>query len=139
MNNYDDIINEPMPKLIHERMSLISRAAQFAPYAALNGYGEIIEETARRVDKKYELTEDEKSILDSKLQIILQEISNTPEITITYFIKDKYKNGGVYETISSNLIKIDKYKNNLILKDKTIINIDNILDIESPLIKQKDY
>ena len=130
MNNYDDIINEPMPKLIRPRMSIYARSAQFAPYAALNGYGEIIDETARRVDKKYILTEDEKSILDSKLQIILQDINNNPEIAITHFIKDKYKDGGVYETITGNIHKIDKYKNAIILKDKTIISIDNILNIE---------
>ena len=46
MNNYDDIINEPMPKLIKPRMSLEARSAQFAPYAALVGYGDAIAETA---------------------------------------------------------------------------------------------
>ncbi len=139
MNNYDDIINEPIPKLIHERMNIISRAAQFAPYAALNGYGEAIDETARRVDSKYILTEDEKSILDSKIHIILSEINKHPEITITYFIKDKYKNGGVYETITGNILKIDKIKNSLILTDKTIIPITNIYDINSPLITNIEF
>ncbi len=132
MNNYDDIINEPIPKLIHERMDILSRAAQFAPYAALTGYGEAIDETARRVDKKYILNEDEKSILDNKLQIIKQEkITN---ITITYFIKDKYKNGGIYDTITGTIHKIDPINNIIILKDKTIIRVDDILDINSDLI-----
>ncbi len=134
MNNYDDIINEPIPKLIHERMNIISRAAQFAPYAALNGYGEAIDETARRVDSKYILTEDEKSILDSKIHIILSEINKHPEITITYFIKDKYKNGGIYDTITGTIHKIDPINNIIILKDKTIIRVYDILDINSDLI-----
>ena len=133
MNNYDDIINEPMPKLIKPRMSLEARSAQFAPYAALVGYGDAIAETARRVDKKIILTEDEKSVLDNKLQIIKQEID--PEITITYFIKDKYKNGGIYDTITGILHKIDTYKNTIVLKDKTIIKLDDIYNIESDSIK----
>ena len=32
------------------RMSLYERAAQFAPFAALDGYSDIIEETASEVD-----------------------------------------------------------------------------------------
>ena len=32
----------------HSRMSLLNRAAQFAPFAALDGYDEAIQEAARR-------------------------------------------------------------------------------------------
>jgi hypothetical protein len=41
MGEYDDIINLPHyePKN-HPRMSMWKRAAQFAPFAALTGYGE---------------------------------------------------------------------------------------------------
>ena len=43
MDHYDDIINLPHyePKH-HPRMSMWSRAAQFAPFAALTGYDEAI-------------------------------------------------------------------------------------------------
>ena len=48
MLKYDDIIGlghwEPKR---HPRMSMEARAAQFAPFAALTGYEEAIEETAR--------------------------------------------------------------------------------------------
>ena len=40
-NDYDDIIN--MPHHVsqrHPQMSMWNRAAQFAPFAALTGYGE---------------------------------------------------------------------------------------------------
>ena len=41
--NYDDIINLPHyePKH-HKRMPPVMRAAQFAPYAALTGYDDVI-------------------------------------------------------------------------------------------------
>jgi hypothetical protein len=48
-NDYDDIINLPHyePKH-HPRMSMWSRAAQFAPFAALTGYDDAIRDTARK-------------------------------------------------------------------------------------------
>lgn len=49
MNDYEDIIRlehpEPDP-LRHPRMSRLERAAQFAPFAALTGFGDMIAETA---------------------------------------------------------------------------------------------
>lgn len=50
MNNYEDIIN--LPHHVSEKrrhMSVHDRAAQFAPFAALTGFEEEIEEAARNV------------------------------------------------------------------------------------------
>ena len=45
---YDDIINLPHPvSQHHPPMPLHDRAAQFAPFAALTGFGAAIQETAR--------------------------------------------------------------------------------------------
>ena len=44
----------------HPQMSMHDRAAQFAPFAALSGHSEAIEETARLADRKIELDEYEK-------------------------------------------------------------------------------
>ena len=55
---YDDIINLPHHvSKRHPQMPLLNRAAQFAPFAALTGYQESIEETARLVEEKIELEE----------------------------------------------------------------------------------
>ena len=46
-NKYDDIIN--LPRHIskkHPQMTIESRAAQFAPFAALTGHADAIRETA---------------------------------------------------------------------------------------------
>ena len=46
---YEDILRHPhhqSPR--HPRMSLRDRAAQFAPFAALNGYDETLQETAAK-------------------------------------------------------------------------------------------
>ena len=46
--NYDDIINLPHHvSAKHPPMHESDRAAQFAPFAALTGYGEVIEDAAR--------------------------------------------------------------------------------------------
>lgn len=48
-HQYDDIIMlEYHGSKRHSRMSLLNRAAQFAPFAALNGYDAAIQEAARQ-------------------------------------------------------------------------------------------
>ena len=47
MGPYDDIINLPHHvSKNHPQMSMLQRAAQFAPFAALTGHDRAIEETA---------------------------------------------------------------------------------------------
>lgn len=48
-DNYGDIINLPHPvSKKHTQMSMMQRAAQFAPFAALTGYDAAINEAARK-------------------------------------------------------------------------------------------
>jgi hypothetical protein len=127
---YDDIINLEHPKLKHPRMSIYNRAAQFSPFAALTGYEDAVKETARLTDKKIIIDEETKVLLDTKLQYINSIIKEKPYITITYFIKDKLKNGGSYNTYSNNIKRIDKLKKELIFLDNKKISISDIIDIE---------
>lgn len=54
-NEYDDIINLEHPtSKRHPRMSMMQRAAQFAPFAALNGHEEAVSETAHRQASLYD-------------------------------------------------------------------------------------
>ncbi len=53
-DKYADIIDLPHHvSTVHPQMSMLSRAAQFAPFAALNGHGEAIEATARRNEAEF--------------------------------------------------------------------------------------
>ena len=55
MSNYDDIIDLPHHvSKDRPRMSMYQRAAQFAPFAALNGHGEAIEQTAKNNAERFE-------------------------------------------------------------------------------------
>ena len=49
MTGYEDIIGlpHPEPPAHHPRMSRLDRAAQFAPFAALTGFGARIEHAAQ--------------------------------------------------------------------------------------------
>ncbi len=127
---YDDIIN--MPHHIskkHPRMSLENRSAQFAPFAALTGYEDEVEETARITDKKIEITDEIKSTINMRLQIIQEKINTKPKVTIKYFIPDNKKEGGSYKTVTSNVLKIDQYNKLVVLKDNTKIFISDIINI----------
>ncbi|MBR2431755.1 MAG: hypothetical protein IKB23_02460, partial [Clostridia bacterium] len=103
-HKYDDIINMPH-HISHTRprMSNYDWADQFSPFAALTGYDAAVKETERLTDQKLELTDDEKIALNEKLQIIIENIDNIPNVTLTYFEPDKRKAGGKYITKSGKV------------------------------------
>lgn len=137
--NYDDIINlEHHVSQKHPQMSLDARAAQFAPFAALTGFDEQLKEAERLTNERKFINEDLREKLDNKLQIIQKQISVKPTITVTYFVHDLRKQGGSYRTVIGKVKKIDKYKNVVILENKTEIPIEEIIDINSNLFESCD-
>lgn len=133
---YDDIINLPHHiSKKHPQMSLYARSAQFAPFAALTGYEEAVKETARETNERIDIEDELKSILDGKLQIILEQIKNYPEISITYFIADTKKDGGEYVTVTGIVKKVDLYNQYICLVDNTEIPINEIIDISGDIFK----
>ena len=130
MGRYDDIIDLPHHvSTTHHRMSMLERAAQFQPFRALTGYEDAVRETARLTDDRVELTEDEKALLDGKLQRLADNLASHPLVTVTYFQPDKKKAGGAYVTATGQLKKIDDYEGVLILLGGERIVIDEILEI----------
>lgn len=129
-SKYNDIINLPHHvSKKHPQMSLEARAAQFAPFAALTGYEDEVEEAGRLTDKRLDLDEDAKKVLDGKMQIIRNKISSKPVITFTYFIPDLQKDGGKHVTVTGAVRRIDEYKQVVVLEDKSEIPINEIVNI----------
>ena len=129
---YDDIIALPYPqKSARKRMSMHDRAAQFSPFAALTGYEEAVEETARVTDEQIELAEDMKAMVDAKLGIIVSQIGTHPTVTITYFVSDERKTGGKYVTVTDKVKSIDGFEGVVRLVSKGSVEIQNIREIES--------
>ena len=141
MNNdcsdkYKDIINLPLHQSKRRpRMSMIDRAAQFSPFAALTGHNDAIIETARLTDRKIELDEGTKSVLNEKIQMISDYLSEMPTVTFTHFEHDIKKDGGAYLKTTETVKKIDDFNKEIYLTDGTIILIEHIYEIESELFK----
>ena len=133
---YDDIINLPHHiSKRHPQMSLYDRAAQFAPFAALSGHDDAIEETARLIDEQRELAQAESEELVCKLAYLLQREEST-SVDITYFQPDGRKNGGMYRTITGTIQKIDDIEGRITLTDGTVIPSDAISDIRGEIFDQ---
>ena len=133
---YNDILDLPHHvSRNHPQMSLHDRAAQFSPFAALTGYDEDVLEAARLTDTRTELTDDEKSVLNGKLQAILECLDCSPNVCITYFVDDTRKSGGRYVTVSGTVRQIDEYQGRIIMSDKTSISIDRIRNIDGDIFK----
>ena len=131
MNDYDDIINLPHHvSKVHPQMSMMNRAAQFAPFAALTGHSAAIEETARLTDEQQELAEEDSDALNQKMAYLREVINEHPTITITYFEPDKKKAGGKYKSIEGQLQNIDDYGQAIVLKSGVSIPFVSILDIQ---------
>lgn len=129
-NNYDDIINLPHHQSkVRPQMSLYNRAAQFSPFSALTGYEDAIEETARLTENKHTLSDEETDMLNRKMALLKDKISEHPTISIRYFIPDELKDGGSYSTISGELRAIDSVNRLVILQDGTTIPFDDIENI----------
>ena len=130
-NNYDDIIDLPHHvSATRPQMSMMDRAAQFSPFAALTGYDAAIKETARLTDQKIDLDDSEKEEINDKIQLITEHLGEDFEVVITYFQPDSRKAGGAYVDAVGIVKKIDEYDRVIILQDGKKIPIDDILDID---------
>lgn len=131
MKKYEDIINLPRPKSkTRSSMSMINRAAQFSPFAALTGHETAVKETARETENRIELDPYMRDALDHKLEILLGDLKNKPQIKIIHFQADEKKLGGKYIKTSGRIKKIDEYHHIILMSDNRQIPIEDILDIE---------
>ncbi len=128
---YDDIIDLPHPvSKTHPPMPLLNRAAQFAPFAALTGYGEAVEETARLTEDEVYLDESEIEALNQTLIQLEAALPQHPEVQLTYFRPDPAKKGGAYCTIHGTVKKIDRYKKSLLMESGEEIPMGRLMQIE---------
>ena len=131
MGKYDHIINHPHHQSkTRPHMSLLDRAAQFAPFAALTGYDESVNEAARTTDERIELSETQVDELNLIQSYLTGHLSDAPQVTITFFVPDKKKAGGKYITKEGIIKKIDEYKKVYVMEDGTVIPIADVLKIE---------
>lgn len=133
---YADIIDLPHHQSnTRSHMSLYDRAAQFAPFAALVGFDEMITEEGRLTDRQIQLTEAEMDILNHKIGCIRTalERGEHPAVTLTYFLPDLRKEGGSYEKICGLVKKIDDTSKTFVLYGSEEIGDRCIPAMEIPI------
>lgn len=135
MSRYDDIINLPHYEPKHKRMPVENRAPQFAPFAALTGHDAAIAETARVTDRMVELSPEEHLRLSRRLNFAFE---NHAAISITYFQRDRYKQGGSYLVAHGFIKKIDEIERSIILLDSQTIPLDLVTEISGDLFDSFD-
>ena len=137
MRNYDDIID--LPRFVSKNrphMSNNDRAAQFAPFAGLVGFGESISEASRLTECFVELSEEEKQELDQKFHILESHLKEQPEVKIEYFVEDEKNSGGAYMSTTAVIRRVDLVERRLIAVDKRSFSFDDIRNLESPLFQE---
>ncbi len=133
-NRYDKIQNLPHHVSASRRqMSQRDRAAQFSPFAALTGYEDAIAETARLTDQPVERTEEDARRLNQQMQILIERIQEQPPVDITYFVPDRKKSGGSYETVSGKVRRVDCYEQMIIYTDGRRIPMQMIYRIKGEI------
>ena len=134
MSGYEDILNLPHHvSRKHPQMSMLNRAAQFSPFAALTGYDAAIRETARQTDRRVALSEDEKAEISEKLRLLRDTEAEHPVVTFVYFVPDGRKEGGEYVSRTAQVKRIDDFNRVIWLADGQNIFIDDLLEVDCEL------
>lgn len=133
MGKYDDIIGLPRHvSATRPQMPPSERAAQFSSFAALSGYEDAVAESGRLTGERIELDRDAAEELNAALRYISEHIAEQPEITLSYFVPDPFKDGGSYAVTGGAAKKIDELASLLVLADGSSIPIGDIYSIELP-------
>lgn len=136
---YEDIINLPHHvSTKRPQMSMLDRAAQFSPFAALTGYDAAIKETGRLTDEKIEMDEASLNMLNMKFQLLGEALGDEHEVSFTYFKPDETKAGGAYVTATGIVKKVDDYERLITMVDGAKIPMDDVYSIESEIFKAID-
>ena len=113
----------------HAPMRRCDRAAQFAPFAALSGFDDVVQEAGRQTQEPVELTESEREVLNEALLRLVACLPEQPEVQLTYFQPDARKSGGTYCTALTRVRRLDADAQVLILTDGSRIPFSALLNL----------
>lgn len=128
-HKYDDILHLSRPVIPGRApMSAADRAAQFSPFAALSGYEEAIDETARLTDQAVTLEPDRIEELNRSLQQLAGQ--QAPTVMLTVFQPDTRKAGGHYRQLKATIKQVDACRQCLVLADGQTVPFQCIFSLE---------
>ena len=96
------------------------------------GYSDVIDEIERVTTPERELSEDEKVELDRRIAIIAAHLSDTPVVTVEYFVPDSRKDGGEYRVRTGKVENISQAKRVVAVGGESI-RVNRIVRIEGEL------
>ena len=138
-SKYNDIINLPRYKSDKRfPMSINERAAQFAPFRALNGFEDSIYEAGKLTFNKESLSKFQKENINRKLMYIIKNIDKKPLVWVRFFKNTCNKEEGQYLEYKKRLIKYLEYERILCFEEDIKISIDDIFDIDSDILNEME-
>ena len=137
---YADMLR--LPRHVSSRrqpMIRLNRAAQFAPFDALAGYSEAVQETARLTNRRIGPDDDTLARLNRRLQRLAEVLADSqPEVTFLCFIPDEKKEGGAYRRITGRVRRMDEVGQLILLTDGTAIPMDSIDDLDGAIFQDEE-
>ena len=130
-HDYDDILCRSRPvSLRHARMSMVDRGAQFSPFAALVGYEQVLQESARLTQAETFLDESSKELLDRKLRFLADHLGQVGQVRFLCYRPDERKSGGSFLWLEGIVKKIDLYRRTVVLEDGQEFAIEDLRSID---------
>ena len=117
--SYENILHFSRPRSWHRKMPRQDRAKLFAPFAALNGFEDSIQDRDRLLSPRICFSEDTWTGWNRTLR----SLQRGDYVTVTYFLPVKLTaegDLGEYRTVSSLFLKIDEIKGRLLMDGATI-------------------
>ncbi len=126
---YKDIINlPPKQSSVYPHMPADRRAAQFSPFAALRGFGEMIAEAETVREAPPERDECADAEIDEALRDIRERIAEKPWVRVKFFRADE--RGGTYFSCEGAVKKLDGERGKLIFEGGETVLFAELCGIE---------
>jgi len=136
---YEDIVHRRRPiSKSHSPIPEDVRAAQFLSFDTLAGFEDAVEETGRWTDRRIELEENERVMLRELLCLLDEMHEIHPRVTVTYFVPDSKKEGGMYLTVTGVFKALDDASHCMLLRSGRAIPLDDILALNCEQIRVSD-
>lgn len=138
-DRYGDMLSMERPRSARSgRMSMESRAAQFAPFATLPGYDGVVDEVSRSLESRVVLDEQQESILERQLHLLAQAVKDCPTVQALYFcpcVTDgTAEDSGVYRTVQGRVTTVEA--DALVFEDGLRVPFGDLLCLDGELFGQ---
>lgn len=133
---------EPVFPAMRVPMDRSNRAAQFAPYAALSGFGDQITESERETAQRFTFDEEALRMMDLRLSLLRMQLDTRPEVSAIYYVPDDHKSGGAFTEYTGRVRRIDEYEGRLIFMDPELerdglsVPLDDLVQLDGEIFSE---